>query len=133
MARPHSGTARVVRVIVVVVVALLGAAMLAGCGDDQEVTAEEQALLDDDRYGEETFEAADLGGEIPIDDRRLVMSPSDANGEEGTLAVTYNGEPPESRNVDVHVGSVFAIGEYRIRVVTVGETSIAIEWAKLEA
>ena len=32
----------------------------------------------------------------------------------------------------VAVGSVLAIGEYRIRVVTVGETSIAIEWAKLE-
>lgn len=109
---------------------------LAACGSDYEPTAEELDLLNDDRFGAETFESADYGGEIEIDadgdDLRIV--PSGSGGDEANLWVTYEGPAVDSElsiSQEVRQGSVLAIADYRIRVTTVDDRGVAVKWAKL--
>ena len=113
---------------------LAGGGGLVACGDDGP-SADEQALLDDQRYGPETFESADYSAQMSIDDDQLSVVPSGDGGDGARLSFDYFGDGDDVieslSNVEVNVGSVIAFRDYRIRVTDVGERGVDIQWAKL--
>jgi hypothetical protein len=103
--------------------------LVAGCGGDDGPTAEEQALLDDERFGPETLESANYGGEIEADEGRLLLYPS----ESGLSLLYDDGDDRESLdNVDVDEGSVIGFRDYRVRVTSISDSGMTVQVAKLD-
>lgn len=91
---------------------------------------EEAALLTDPKYGEETFIGADVGGVMRIDDDLFRLGVVASNGEKAVLQVLHSTDTDLNKTVEVEFLSVFTVGDYRIRVVTVGEGAVAVRWAR---
>jgi hypothetical protein len=142
MQRTKPATA-IFRCVAAILLACSIGGLLTGCGGGNDLSAEEQALLDDERYGPETFESADYGAEIETEvDDRFRIYPSGGGGgflgfggHEGTLSLVQFGEGSEVverlDNVRVDPGSVIAFRDYRIRVVTISDRGIAVQVAQL--
>ena len=106
---------------------------LTACGSDERVlTEEESALLADEKYGPTTFEGANVGGVMTIDDDTFRLGVVSSDGEKAQLEVLHSTDRELNTTTDVEYLSVFTVGEYRIQVVTVGERTVAVEWAKAQ-
>ena len=98
--------------------------------DDRQLSEEGAALMADEKYGDETFESADLGGQMEIDDSQLRIAVTSLNGKRGQLLVEHESNPELNKAVEVEFLTVFTVGEYRIKVVTIDDRGIALRWAK---
>ncbi len=141
--RQTKPTTTILRSLTAILLACCIGGFLTGCGGGNDLTAEEQALLDDERYGPETATGADFGAEIEDeDDDRFRIYPSGGGGgflgiggHDGTLSFAYFGEGSDVveslDNVDVHEGSVVAFRDYRIWVTNITDRGMSLQVAQL--
>lgn len=118
----------------VAAMALAVTAPLVACGDsgDRELTAEEAALLDDERYVEGGVDGAN-GGAIMDLDETLSLAVASVSTDEAELQVFHADDQSLNTTVEVDRQSVFTVGDYRIKVVSLSDDNINIEWARLES
>jgi len=80
--------------------------------------------------GEIEFHGANVGGLMRIDDDNLRLGVLSTDGEEALLDVYLRADPDFRRVERVQHRSVFAAGDYRVEVVTLGEHDVAVNVAK---
>jgi hypothetical protein len=132
---PKARSGRLAQLLIVLSAFTVLGAAVAACGVDTRLTAEEQALLDDPRYGTESALGADYGGHIAVDERSLSIIPTGDGGDTAVLSFYYFGDTDEIQdelsNVEVHDGSVVGFRNYRIRVTSISDRGISIQLATL--
>ena len=86
---------------------------------------------DADGYGPETFTGACLGGLMRIDDDRFRLGVLAIGRDDDRVALQVLHRDDRSLNgvVEVGPGSVFDVGDHRIRVVTLNGRAVAVRWA----